>query len=376
MRISERQLRQIVTDEIKTVRPRIKEAAAPVGAAPAAGAAQSFTDDAGYTFSVEPAGKITLTASKKPTKAKLPFVFPPDKAKGIAQKLKSLGHKSPGLDAAAGGAAPAAAGAAAGGGQLPGCNLASLKAPLTQQLASVAKIAVGTSFYADLIVSQAMPIQPADLIAAGNTLAGMGDQTQGSWVKRLAANALDQLAGPMNEYVGALLVFLGTFAQGVVNAKTAFISGGPGVKCSFKALAMAVGKAYTDALAGGFAAIQNGYAAIAQGIRMLGTVIVGILGTVGGAVAAQAAIIGQALMALANLQISTLKTLGGLLQQAIIAAGTALVGGAGGVAPAPVSESVKTRNLDRLALEMCTLAYARNLLRENVSVENRALVLM
>jgi len=374
MKISERQLRGIIREEM--IHRTMNEAAA----APAAGLIEPYTTKSGDTISSVLKARYGIPLSKANYTlynqvAKLSRLTNADNVPPgtILQLAPIIGGK-------ARIAVPAAAGAPAGADQLPGCNLASLKAPLTQQLTSIAKVGVGVAFYVDLIVGQAAPVQPADLIAAGQTLAGMGDQTSGGWVKQLIASGLDTLAGPMNEFVGAMLTFLGTWMQGVVNAKTAFISGGPGVKCSFKALAASVGKAYIDAIGSNLSAIASGYSSIASGIKMFAQVVVGILVAAGGAVASAATLIGQVLVSLVNLGVAGIRGLGALIQQAIIAAGDSLIAAgtatkAAAGAP-PVSESVRIRTLDRLALEMCTLTYARNLLRENVSIENRALVLL
>lgn len=264
--------------------------------------------------------------------------------------------------------------------QLPGCNLASLKAPLTQQLTSIARVGVGAAFYADVITGQASPVKAADLIAAGQTLAGMGDQTSGGWVKQLLTTGLDALAGPLNEFVGSLLTALGTFVQGVVDAEKAFVSGVPGVKCSFKALAVSIGKAWVTAIGSHLSAIASGFSSITSAITMFDKVIIGILTAAGGAVASAATLLGQVLMVLVKLGVAGIQGLGALLQQAVIAAGDSLIAAGTATKTAagapPVAESVKVRSLDRLALEICTLTYARNLLMENVSIENRALVLL
>lgn len=377
MRISENQLRRIINEELIT--QILREQAAPTPSAEQQAAAAENVkwsgsvvtwSDKDYHYSVDTSqgGKI-LTAK---TGQQLVEIDPASTKPRDVKARTAINAVAAQLNAARS--------TAGDGSQLPGCNLASLKDPLTQQLISIAKIGVGTAFYVDLIVGQAMSVQPAELITAGQKLAGMGEQAQGSLVKKFLAGVADAAVGPMNELVGALLQFLGTFAQGVVDAKTAFISGAPGVKCSFKAFAAAIGRAYAAAVGAHLAAIQAGFADVGQALSKLGTVIAGILSAVGGAVAAAAATVAAVLGALVALGVAGIKGLGSLIQQAIIAAGEALIGAGTAVKAAagapPVSESIKVKNLDRLALEMCTLTYARNLLRENVSIENRALVLM
>lgn len=371
MKISERQLRGIIREEM--IRQTMNEAAT--------GGNVPYTVKAGDTISSVLKARYGIALSK----ANYPLYNQVAELNGMASadQLSAPGSTLQ-LPPTLGGKAridtPAAAAPSAGTDQLPGCNLASLKAPLTQQLISIARVGAGAAFYADVITGQASPVKAADLIAAGQTLAGMGDKTEGGLFKQIVAVIGDTAAGPLNEFVGSLLTALGTFVQGVVNAEKAFISGAPGVKCSFKALAVSIGKAWVTAIGSQLSAIASGFSSIASVITMFGKVIIGILTAAGGAVASAATLIGQVLVVLVKLGVAGIQGLGALLQQAVIAAGDSLIAAGTATKTAagapPVAESVKVRSLDRLALEICTLTYARNLLMENVSIENRALVLL
>lgn len=364
MQISERQLRRIVREEFG--RKALVEAA-PAPKLPAASdlANAKMTGDVltwqdgsyGYSWNTK-TNEILTNATGQP-KDKLTVKVQPGK---VSAKTGQVPYDA---IQAQGRLVKDNLGALSGGQKL-GCNLAAFESSVTEKLGSIAKMGVAAGFYAQILVGSAMPIQPDSIIQAGNKLAQMGEG--GSM--RLST-VIDYAAGNANEFVGSFLVLIGTFAKGVQQARAGFV-GGPN-KCSFGAYAQAVVSAYTNAFSAAGTALQQGYSNLGRFLSQIAAALPTILAAVGIAAGPLLA----ALKFMVMMPFNNLMTLGNLIGQALMAAGQAQqVVGQGNVAVGQAlvkatSESVRRRALDNLIFEVCSIAYAREILDQNVRPENR-----
>lgn len=384
MRISERQLRAIVNEELRRS-SRLTEAAVNTGKKTSDWLKEKGVQ-ANYTASYKDSPYFVLDdANRGPGAYRTgfgdPFTYEDvggGKIKVVSGPVeKSIGKivpKSGNLIPTSGGGGGGGGGAAAGAGAgtLPGCNLASMSAGLKQKLGSVVRNTTAAAFYVDLMIQDALPVQPADIIAAGQRAATMGEG--GGFFAGLA----DAAVGGANELVGACLTYIGTLAQGIRAAKAGFVQG-PN-KCSYRAFAAAIGAAFTNAFSAAGATIQAGFASVGNMIRAVIAGVGAVLTAIGGAIAAVAGLIGAVITSLLGLGLAGIRALGAAIQAAVIAVGDALIAAgsatrtAAGASPMP--ESRARAALNNLTLEICTISYARNLLFENVSPENRAHVLI
>jgi len=381
MRISERQLRAIVNEELRRS-SRLTEAAVNTGKKTSdwlkeKGVQANYTarykddpyfvlDDAnrgpgayrtgfGDPFTYEDVGGGKIKVISGPVESSIGRIIPKS-----GNLIPTSGGGGGGGGAAAGG----------GAGTLPGCNLASMSAGLKQKLGSVVRNTTAAAFYVDLMIQDALPVQPADIIAAGQRAATMGEG--GGFFAGLA----DAAVGGANELIGACLTYIGTLAQGIRAAKAGFVQG-PN-KCSYRAFATAIEAAFTNAFSAAGATIQAGFASVGNMLRAVVAGVGAVLAAIGGAIAAVAGLIGAVITSLLGLGLAGIRALGAAIKAAVIAVGDGLIAAGGAVKAAgqAMPESVARAALDRLALEVCTISYARKLLSENVTPENRARVLL
>ena len=381
MRISESQLRRIVSQEVK--RKGLMSEANPPAATSASGTPGKAPLPANYpkldkTRAVDANGYISWEDADFRYKVKpmggpgqdLVYTTKRGNKNQAIQVFREKDQKSYDAIVAQAGQQQNKVTNASNNPELPGCQLESLRAPLTNSLKSFVKSTAAVSFYVQLLVYQNLPFTGQDLVDAGNRISNFGDSPIVD-LSSLIAAGIDGYVGPLNEIVGALLVFYGNVMIGVRDAQTKFLTGGPGIRCSWRALASAVGAAYSNAFAQSKAALASGFNSIQRYISYITPQMISAL--LAGSPPAQFAATLHA--ALAGGMVF-LQTLVAQTPVAIMQAGSTATQTASQSNPGPTNESWARKSLDALALEICTIAYTKKLINENIRPVNRGLVLV
>lgn len=376
MRITERQLRSIVNEEISRSRV-IKEGAVESGKT----TAQWLKDtgvQANYTARYKDQPYFVLDDAARGPGAyrtgfgdpftyedvgggKIKVVTGPE-AKSIGKIIPKSGSLIP---TAGGGQAPVAQ---PGGSQ---CNLASYQASLTQQLKSVVKVELGVAAYVQTILfGKYSNIAGDTFISVGNSISSFGKQFNsggGIWsaVKSAGAWAADAAMGPLNEMAGAALVLFGTFMKGVQAAIAGF-----GTDCNWAKFKAAVSGAWSSAYSTAKASFNQNFdsglltriltAAVQAGLALAGLAV----GAIVAIVAATIQLVKLGAQAIGTV----LQNVGAAIVgagQTVAGAGTAVKTAAGAPPPAaaPVSESVRRRRqreFDQVIREAVEVARIRN----------------
>lgn len=370
MKISERQLRNIIMQEVK--RSKLVSEAGPTAdpkklglpsnypmgqgggrAADAAGVVKWQDPDFAYSWNPK-TGEVFTSKRGDPSKA-LTIKVDPQKQKQAYDSITAQGRNQEQQTQNL-----------ATNTEIPGCNLASLRAGTLKQLNMILRNQVAALFATQILFDPVLPATTLQMIKAGQQIANMG-QTVPTSLTGLLMKGADKMAGPLNEMVGATLIFWGNVRLGIEKAMKDFAEGGPGIRCSFKVFASAVGKAFSDALSRSYNAIVSGYGGLknfATGVSVdiIQTLLTPFLGPYANPVA-------TVIVAMITGGITFLNQLPGGVVTAIMAAGTATT-------QVAVNESQRKKALDNLALEICTISYVGRLIKENVKPENRGLVLL
>jgi hypothetical protein len=335
MRITERQLRSIVKEEISRVEV-VKEATAAAG---------------NVTHQVKPGDTISTVIKNyygiPATSASYPLYNQVAKLSGIADSNKIKPGDVLQLPPNLGGKPRTGAAAPAAGK----CDLLSYNASITAQFARLGLAGVGLTALVEVTLAGKYVNQTGDyFIDLGNKIAGFGanfSTGSGGLYDRFKATvasgakfAADAAMGPVNEIIGASFVAFGTYMKGVQAAIAGFARGGA-QECNWQAFAAACGQAWTAA----YGAAKSKFAQTFD-VNMLTSAIQALI-TAGVAAFGMAA---AAAAAIVTSMIALIRAGAAAIGNALVAAGQALTGAGqamGGQAPMPESRRIEISRSNR-----------------------------
>ena len=318
MRITERQLRSIVKEEISRTEFIKEAAAAPAGS---------------VTHQVKPGDTISTVIKNyygiPATGASYPLYNQVATASGIADSNKIKPGDVLQLPSTLGGkprkgAAPAAAGAAPKSKQ---CDLPSYKDSLTVALTKAGITGLAMTATISLIISgKFFSATAAGLKAAADNLAASGASAGGAFMGTVAAAATGGGSEFVKSVVIGLCAGLSAIISGCLFAITKFSR-----DCDFKAFGAKVGSVFSLGLARMFQGVTGGIAAVAKFLTTGAAALASLLASAGLVALGITAAVVQGLVGLIQMGAQVVSA---AISNAIIAAGTALMGAGAAVSAA------------------------------------------